>query len=645
MRSRQGQNNPGSVGNYNLTLRNAVAPNFTAATPTMGFAGTPYSYQFQATGSEPSYLFRQQPAESGQLNPVTGILSGTPTFGQWTITVAASNGATPDATANYVLLTIATDTPTTFNVAAGTMFTVPTDAYLGGTIFNVAGATVTINGGTFIGMSFNLAAGASVDFNGSSTVSGMVTGTGAGTVQFSGGIIATGLGGLTLNFPGNMFQWSGGIFNCTLGDVTNLGILNLVGPNQKQISHDGTLANFGTIIQTGTGNLDLHSDSVTPTTLIIEPKASYLLESDSGIDNVVGGASALINTGTIIKTASTGTSEFDINGALDNTGVIEADSGTLDLNPNSTNQISRNTLTGGTWNALNGATLELPSNTNIVNNQANLTLSGAGATIVGLSVSQNASGGSFVVTDGADVATTTGFTNSGSLTLGPGSTFTVNGFYAQTGTGTLNEQMGGTPLSGSFGQLAVLDTSALGGDFNLALVQGYSPSAGDDFQVISFASATGNFLSYNGLYPFFTTSLGATGLNLDDATVPAVDLGGHLRDRADDGKRGTVDHRELAGNRPEQSGGQRFLAGQCLSLHDANDFLQFRVARHDAGEQRSCRRCLLHRHADCSFAPDHSRFLLCSRAGGQSLPTARSQPERTIPLPRRPDNSTLVCRP
>ena len=89
--------------------------------------------------------------------------------------------------------------------------------------------------------------------------------------------------------------------------------------------------------------------------------ASYLIESDSGIDNAFGGETAVVNSGTIRKTAGTGTSTLTINGPLTNTGTIEADSGTLDLDRDSRSPSSRTArLTGGTWNALDGATLQFP---------------------------------------------------------------------------------------------------------------------------------------------------------------------------------------------------------------------------------------------------------------------------------------------
>ena len=76
----------------------------------------------------------------------------------------------------------------------------------------------------------------------------------------------------------------------------------------------------------------MHSDGNSPTTLKNEPGASYLIESDSGIDNLYGGQTVIDNAGTIRKTAGTGTSTLSVNGPLINTGTIEADSGTLYLN-------------------------------------------------------------------------------------------------------------------------------------------------------------------------------------------------------------------------------------------------------------------------------------------------------------------------
>ena len=126
-----------------------------------------------------------------------------------------------------------------------------------------------------------------------------------GTVQLGGGTLAIGLGGLALNFAGDTFQWTGGVIDSALGDLTNLGVMNLAGSGGKGFFNDGTLDDFGTIIQTGGGNLGLHSDNVTATTLKIERGGSYLIESDSGTDNPFGGKTAVSNAGVICSVPST----------------------------------------------------------------------------------------------------------------------------------------------------------------------------------------------------------------------------------------------------------------------------------------------------------------------------------------------------
>src|SRR5262249_775120 len=144
---------------------------------------------------------------------------------------------------------------------------------------------------------------------------------------------------------------------------------------------------------------------------------SYLIESDSGIDNF-GGQTEVENAGTIEKTAGTGTSTLPVKGTLSNTGTIEADSGTLSLSPTIA-QLSGNVLTAGTWIAEGGSTLAFPSGTSVTTNEANITLGGARATIAAIS-GLTTNSGSLSLTNGAGFTTTGDFSNSGSLTVGAG---------------------------------------------------------------------------------------------------------------------------------------------------------------------------------------------------------------------------------
>jgi len=86
------------------------APVFTASTPpAAATVGAPYSYTFAASGN-PAPTFR---VDSGalpaglSLNITTGVLSGTPTAaGPATFTIAATNGASPDAVTPSITITV-----------------------------------------------------------------------------------------------------------------------------------------------------------------------------------------------------------------------------------------------------------------------------------------------------------------------------------------------------------------------------------------------------------------------------------------------------------------------------------------------------------------------------------------------------------
>ena len=223
-------------------------------------------------------------------------------------------------------------------------------------------------------------------------------------------------------------------------------------PTRNALQRLDTLDNFGTIIQTGTGNLGLHSDNLAPTVLKNEPGASYLIESDSGISNC-GVRAEIDNAGTIKKTAGTGTStiwrRWPVQQHRHHRGRFGDAQPLGERSPKS----RRAALTAGTWNALNGSTLAFPSGTSITTNQANITLDGNGATIAGLS-GLTSNSGSLSLTNGASLTTAGDFSNTGSLTLGAGSTLTVKGNYTQGSAASLTIGIGGNSSGNQYGQLS-----------------------------------------------------------------------------------------------------------------------------------------------------------------------------------------------
>ncbi len=97
---------------------------------------------------------------------------------------------------------------------------------------------------------------------------------------------------------------------------------------------------------------------------------------------------------------------------------------------------------------------------------------------------------------GSSTLTTAGLVNNGTIAIGAMNTIAVNGGFTQTGTGTLNLQLGGAPASGIFGSLTVSGTAALAGVFASQIVYGYSPSTTDSFTPVTYDSEAGSFSNF-----------------------------------------------------------------------------------------------------------------------------------------------------
>ena len=160
------------------------------------------------------------------------------------------------------------------------------------------------------------------------------------------GELLTTSGGGTLNF--SALQWSSsGAVDLAGNTLTNAGTIALTSSSNSVVFANlnggnlgGTFSNTGTIVQQGTGSLQLN-DGVQ-----VSNAGTYQFSADSNILSVgLGNIGSVVNTatGTIEKTAGTGTSSIAVPFANQG-GTLDAESGTLNLTAGGTS-------TGGTYDA------------------------------------------------------------------------------------------------------------------------------------------------------------------------------------------------------------------------------------------------------------------------------------------------------
>jgi hypothetical protein len=193
--------------------------------------------------------------------------------------------------------------------------------------------------------------------------------------------------------------------------------------------------------------------------------------------NIAVNTIAVVNRGTWTEAAG-GRIGVGTSATLDSPGTVDADGGNITI-AGPVSQVSGNALTGGTWIAAGGGTLGITSASTITASSAAITVAGTGSAFTNLSSAS--------------------FTNSGSLTLGAGVHLKLTGDFAQTASGSLSFEVGGSPASGLFGQLTASGQAMLDGTLNVGLNSAYAPHKGDRYQLMSFAGRVGNFAKISGL--------------------------------------------------------------------------------------------------------------------------------------------------
>jgi len=337
--------------------------------------------------------------------------------------------------------------------------------------FNVGAGSLEFNNGTY-----DLNSGATVSGAGTTTIPSGTVNFNAGSslttaVSMSGGVLNLTTGG-TVTLPSltqsggvlagtgivditGAFTWSGGTQD-NVGVTNANGGLTLSSGGSKILNNGRTLNNVGMATWTDgeffIGNGAAFTNTMTGTFDI----------QHAGTRNFgggVGGGSTVNNAGAMTKSA--GGSITTVNAGFNNTGTLNANNGTLRFTSSFTQTAGSTTLNGGNFDG-------------------GITFNFSGGTLGG-------------------VGTITGNVNNTGATVGPGmSTGTLNiaGNFIQSAGGSLDIELGSAV---SFDVLAITGSATLDGTLNVISFGGFAPGAGSSFQVMTYASRTGDFLTKNGL--------------------------------------------------------------------------------------------------------------------------------------------------
>ena len=342
---------------------------------------------------------------------------------------------------------------------------------------------------------------------GDMTLSGTTIGTGNGGLEdLQGGIVA--YTPATINFSASspLILDGGGLGGLDGAAITNVGTI------QWSSGGMGAVNNSGSIIVSATDSSPLISG------LNNLAGGTIDIQGNGGFSGNSGNLSVLNNAGLLKKSLGSGTSTIASGIHFGNTGTVEVDIGTLQIQA-PVAQVSGNVLTGGTWNVESNATLSMPGS--IATNAGSVTLSGTNsnfAAINGLSANQ----GSFSLLNGRSFVTAGALQNSGSMTIGAGSTLAVTGSLSLLGGGNLVLQIGGVCQGTDYGTISVTGSTSLGGALELSFAGGFQSQLLPDetFTLLSGSGALSGAFSNvaNGAVLETEDGLGAFTVNYGPAS-------------------------------------------------------------------------------------------------------------------------------
>ena len=357
----------------------------------------------------------------------------------------------------------------------------------GGTLQAIESSQLLFQGGVTVRNGIITSAGAgAMTTNGALTVENV---TNNGTLH----LVRTCFGTTTLAISGGTFTNNGPIDDI-LGECNPVNI-HLLG--NETINGTGTMALYrGTTIDSTNGGV-----------------------FTNGAGHLIGGGSGSTILSSVVNNGEVGShgdgNQFNLNGPLvTNNGVFTATNASILQQAGNSTLTNYNsatqTLTGGTYSVYDSAQINLNIGPIVINN-AHVVLSGTGQLSGINSLLEN--DGTFEVLGGKTFSTlthTTNATNSaeavaadalrnkGSIGLDEKSSIVVNGDFAQGSTAVINVTIGGNSPNASAFPLNVSGAARLAGTLNVKLANGFTPAAGQKFQILNASAVTGGFTAVYG---------------------------------------------------------------------------------------------------------------------------------------------------
>jgi hypothetical protein len=434
----------------------------------------------------------------------------------------------------------------TLDVATGDTVTIPTLSVTNGTLGG-AGSIVIPSGGTLL-----LNGGGTDNFD-TATVTNNGTATFAGTenLQIINGATFNNAGSFLIQSDTNggngEILLSSAIFNNS-GSITKT---TTAGPSATTTISGGSPFNNSGTITASSGRLVLDNDGNSTGHFFAAASAGIFFSRDWNLDagTVLGGTGnygiveAATGGGTVVANTNLTVADFSVP-----FGGLSVSAGATFTTPNLT--VSGATLNGtGTISIPSGGTFAISGSAGItfdqvtINNAGSATWVGSGQiSLSGDATIDNLAGGTFAISSDQEIfggsagllensgtliktststlgTTTIGvtfddlggsvidinsgnlsvgtLTNLGTIHVGTQSILKVTSAYAQAFAGTLQVDVGGIPASQLYGHAQITGTPSLNGTFTATLVNGFTPTPGQVYPVITYGAFSGNFFTTN----------------------------------------------------------------------------------------------------------------------------------------------------